>query len=329
MDAASQPFTGLYYCHEFLHWCAVTATRRTFDYSLLVQPLETLLLWSGFSGRPMIDLRKEDIEEFMRFYVDPPMSWSGAPVAKYLAEDAIPYAEWKINPRWRPFNRSYDQNGTAAPIVRQGTADRFRVLRDFFRYYLSLIGSARVNPVAPFETLQKLQNPKKSNLVGLTHNQLDWLFEFLASGAQPGAHKISLFLALARFTDHSAAAIVGSELSKATFDQFHLHENHRWAYSINRTPHSYELLPAAFTPMFEAYLHAMGVRSTSPLPHMHLFPKVGQGAGLSKASIARELIRFRKKLVDAAQSSGSIEIRMATGELKNLSFSLIRRSARK
>lgn len=325
----SRPFTSLYFCHEFLHWCALTAPRQLFDYSMVVQPLETLLLWSGATGRSMIDLQADDIEEFMRFYVAPPISWSGARVTKYLGDVAIPYPDWKINPSWRPFNRSYDQDGIAAPIVRQATADRFRVLRDFFRYYFALIGSARSNPVAPFEILQQLQTHKVSSLVGLTETQMDWLFDFLTRCSEPSALKISLFLALARFTGYSATAIVGSEFHRATLGQFQLHERHRWAYSVNKNPNSYELLPEAFTPVFEAFLRAMGVDSTSPLPHIHLFPKVGQRAGLSKAAIAREIIRFRKKLVDAAQSSESNEIRLAAAKLESLSFSLIRRSAKK
>lgn len=328
IDPAAQPFTSVYYCHVFLRWYAITAPGRSFEYNLSIHPLETLLLWSFVKKKPLIELRADDIDEVMRFYVAPPSSWSAPTVAKYLENYLIPFSEWKINPRWRPFNRTYDQDGTSAPIVRQSTADRFKVLRDFFDFYLGLVGSNRKNPVSAFRVLQKLQIPRNSEPPVLTESQLKWLFNFSVHCGRPQAPRIAVFLSLARFTEHSASAIVGDDFNKATLDQFRRSELGRWSFSIVKGGDWHELLPVDFNPIFENFLRTAGVNACSPLPSTYLFSKLFRSDGLTKASIAREIIRFRKCLVEAAQASDDPEIQSAVNLYKNLSFSLVRRSAK-
>ncbi|MDR7283148.1 hypothetical protein J2X84_001972 [Pseudomonas corrugata] len=328
IDPAAQPFTSVYFCHAFLRWYAITAPRHSFEYSLSVHPLETLVLWSFVKKKPLVELRADDIDELMSFYVAPPATWSAPPVAKYIENYVIPFSEWTINPRWRPFNRAYDQDGTSAPIVRQSTSDRFKVMRDFFDFYLGLVGSNRKNPVSAFRFLQRLQTPRKSVPPILTERQLDWLFEFAAHCGRPLSPKIAVFLSLARFTEHSATAIVGDELNKSTLDQFRRSELGRWSFSIVKGGDGYQQLPVGFNPILESFLRAAGVNARSPLPSTHLFPKLFRSDGLTKASIAREIIRFRKGLVEAAQASDDPEIQIAVNLYKNLSFSLVRRSAK-
>jgi len=213
IDPAAQPFTSVYYCHAFLRWYAITAPRRSFEYNLSVHPLETLLLWSFVKKKPLVELRADDIDEVMRFYVAPPSSWSAPPVAKYLES-------------------------------------------------------------------------------------------------------------------YSASAVVGDEFNKATLDQFRRSELGRWSFSIVKGGDWYEQLPVGFNPIFENLLRTAGVNTRPPLPSTYLFPKLFRWDGLTKASIAREIIRFRKGLVEAAQASDDPEIQLAVNLYKNLSFSLVRRSAK-
>ncbi|MBH8609978.1 hypothetical protein I4N56_002730 [Pseudomonas mohnii] len=176
--------------------------------------------------------------------------------------------------------------------------------------------------------MQKLQTPRNSQPPVLTESQLDWLFDFAVSCGRPQAPKIAVFLSLARFTKHSASAIVGDDFNKATLDQFRRSELGRWSFSIVKGGDWNEQLPVDFNPTFENFLRTSGINASAPLPSTYLFPKLFRWDGLTKASIAREVIRFRRGLVEAAQASDDPEIQSAVNLYKNLSFSVVRRSAK-
>lgn len=326
VNPVALPFTSVYFCYSFLRWYAITAPRRAFDYALAVQPLEVLLLWSFQNNRAVIDLEKADIENVLRFYVAPPSSWSAPPVSKYL-EDARPFSEWRINPRWRPLNRTYDTAGNSKPIVRQATADRFRVLRDFFSFYLGLIRSKKENPVVAFRILQKLQVLRSPQVSAFTERQLNWFFEYSIHSGQPQALKMAVFLSLARYTDHSASEIVGSELSTTTLDQFQRGQD-GWHFSIANDSSGREPLPAQFTAIFDNYLRAAGLSPETPLPRSPLFLNQRFNTGVNKAAIVSELGRFRLAVAAAAQDSSDAEVRAAVALYKKMSFSLVKRSAK-
>lgn len=117
-----------------------------------------------------------------------------------------------------------------------------------------------------------MQIPRNSQPPVLTERQLDWLFEYAVG--RPQAPKIAVFLSLARFTEHSAAAIIGDEFNKTSLDQFRRSELGRWSFSVVKVGDWYEQLPVDFNPIFENFLQTADVNASAPLPSTYLFPKL-------------------------------------------------------
>jgi hypothetical protein len=161
---------------------------------------------------------------------------------------------------------------------------------------------------------------------------MDWVFEFPEKSERQStrSHEVCVFLAFARDTPFRIYSFVGTAHNPGLLSQFHRKDDGVWMYSVTGGSGNddWYLLPQAFAFQFEAYLAAMCIDSTKPLPPRPLFPQSNPAYGYSSDTIFQHLENYRKELASAAQISADEEIRDGFAKFSQLNSCMIRRSAK-
>src|SRR5262249_15395494 len=115
--------------------------RSTFD--AYRRETERLLQWSALiSKKSILDLKRQDIQEYIEFCLDPPVSWIGTSrTPRFIERGGIRIA----NPRWRPFVATVskqDHKSGKKPdkykysLSQKAIQEIFTVLGSFYNYLL-------------------------------------------------------------------------------------------------------------------------------------------------------------------------------------------------
>ncbi len=166
--------------------------------------IERLLQWSYLiGGKKLKELRREDIEAFIRFCESPPKRWIGAKkVPRFAEEDG----ERRPNPEWRPFVatvKKYAHYQGQRPEIENfnlsygAIKETFAILSTFFTYLLQE-EYVFMNPVAlvrqKSKFIRKTQGPQQ--IRRLSEKQWDYVIEtakYLAE-SKPAEHERTLFI---------------------------------------------------------------------------------------------------------------------------------------
>ena len=132
--------------------------------------IERLLQWCGLVQKSLNQLKREDIEEFIRFCQKPPKSWVGT---KKVSRFMIKEGERISNPEWRPFivdvSKSDFKKGDRPNLKdfefsQEAVKDSFAILSSFYNYLLQ-DEYVYMNPVALIRQkskfIRKQQGPIK------------------------------------------------------------------------------------------------------------------------------------------------------------------------
>ena len=171
--------------------------------------LRRLLHWSWLKAEKSIkDLRRSDIEEFIKFCHKPPKSWIGT---KILARFVERGGKRQANPRWRPFvvkvAKSAHNKGEKPQVeeyaLSQGaTREMFAILGTFFNYLL-IEEYAMQNPVALIRQKSKFIRKKqgKPKIRRLSQRQWDYVLRVTEELAEknPDRHQRTLFILTALY----------------------------------------------------------------------------------------------------------------------------------
>jgi len=327
----AQPFSGTWYCMEFLKRSAIT-NPTGFRYNELTRCLEAMLLWSFHARVPLLDWDEQQVDGFLSFYCDPPVGCTAASVRnRYLEDYSAPFKDWAINPDWRLFRRTPGGNGSLNPVTRERFLRLVFHVKRFFDFYLLSTGSPRANPADGFSSASRNLNWSKSSVV-LTERQLDWLLtDALASRVhRRQALQMMMYFGLARYTNLTAKQVVGSPSAQFTLDRLRHETDGDWSLSAssNGVSDNWLRLPAAMSPLIERYLQSRQVDLFRALPNLPLFPQLSNVDGYKTYSMSTYVKRIRELVADAARVDDDPDIAASADCFRKLSFSMVRRSTR-
>lgn len=242
MDAAAavaNADTDLEYVLKFLYsYNGSTATFNAYR-----REIERLLQWAWrIENRSVLSLKREDIEAFVHFCVNPPAAWIGTKnVARFITKDGLRIP----NSEWRPFaitvSKSEFRTGVVADIKQyraSQTAIRatFTALSSFYDYLLQE-NMVESNPVALIRQKSKFIRKEQQRAVVRRISNLQWDYvletaEQMANDA-PERHERTLFIMNCLFAMYlRISELVADERSVPVMGDFRKDHDGNWWFSV-------------------------------------------------------------------------------------------------
>lgn len=290
--------------------------------------VERLLQWlwevKQFS---LMDVRREHIEEFMEFCMNPPLHWIGHKnVARYKTKQGLRVA----NPDWRPFVSSSDKatgvrkDPKIYSLSQKAIQASFAILSSFFNFliqeeYLSANPVALVRQKSRF--IQKSQN--QAPVRRISNYQWDEVIRVAEALAQkdPAQHERTLFILNCLLGMYlRISELVADERSTPVMGDFRVDQDRNWWFHVVGKGNKSRIITVsnAMLDALKRYRQHLGL---SPLPYLGeqtpLIPKShGHGPVTSTRQI-RNLVQTcfdlaYENLVDAGQESEAMELKVAT-----------------
>lgn len=204
--------------------------------------------------------------------------------------------------------------------------------RGLFDFYNRKTSSPIPNPFPPGLETKKRSLERSREQPVLDRRQLDWFFEFLGKSRLPAirASQIGLVLAFSRYTSFALSRIVGSDGSPGSLSQFKRNQDGEWVYTVTELwdDGDWCILPPAFASLLENHLKLLHVDPDAALPSIPLFPQITSDYAYSTDSLKRHLLTYRAELTRAAECHVEGEIRDGASKFRQLTTTMIRRSAR-
>lgn len=223
---------------EFLR--AYTGSDATF--MAYRRDVERLLLWTWFIADKVIeDLRRDDIEAFIRFCQQPPKAWIGvkkAPRFRVDGGDRVP------NPEWRPFVATVSksafkkgQRPDKAEYSASNTAIKqiLAITGSFFQY-LQLEEYMFINPVAMIRQKSKFVQKRQgqTRVRRLSNQQWQTVIDTVTRMAdhEPQKHERTLFILSALYGMYlRISELAASDRWTPTMNDFHKDHEGRWWFT--------------------------------------------------------------------------------------------------
>jgi site-specific recombinase XerD len=155
--------------------------------------IERLLLWALIvAGKPLLDLRRSDAEQFMEFCLSPPSTWIGPMVkSRFMrlgGRKRLESDEYVVNPDWRPFSNTVSKrerklasetmSDLSLPTYRmaQGSvAQVFAVCGSFFQHAMDE-GFTEANPFRAIKQKSVYKQRNTLDVASRSLTELQWSF---------------------------------------------------------------------------------------------------------------------------------------------------------
>ncbi|TGG95679.1 site-specific integrase [Natronospirillum operosum] len=204
--------------------------------------LERLLQWSWLVQEKSIrELRREDIEQFIRFCQDPPRAWIGT---KNCARYRGPEGERKAHPDWRPFVVTVSKVQTRAGKTadpgsyassQASIKSLFAILSSFFNFLIQE-EAVTSNPVALIRQKSKfLVSGQRREVRRLSNLQWDFVLETaeLMAAEDPDHHERTLFVMQCLYAMYlRISELVADERHVPTMSDFHRDSDNNWWFEV-------------------------------------------------------------------------------------------------
>ena len=153
--------------------------RATFD--AYRREVERLLQWSWLiSKKSILELKRQDMQEYIEFCLDPPISWIGTiRVPRFIKQGGIR----KPNPRWRPFvatvSKQDYKNGIKPDkkkyrLSQKAVQEIFTVLSSFYNFLL-LEEKVLQNPIALIRQKSRYIQKQQTKMPVKRLSEVQWL----------------------------------------------------------------------------------------------------------------------------------------------------------
>lgn len=205
--------------------------------------VERLLQWSWLIIRKSIlELKRQDIEDYIAFCLKPPKSWVGYKrVVRFIERGGIREA----NPKWRPFvatvskqdfKKGLKPDKNMYQLSQKSIREIFTVLSSFYSY-LAIEEKISINPVSLIKQknkyLQKQQTQK--TVMRLTENQWKYCLNTTKEMASenPEKHERILFILSSLYLLYlRISELVASDRWTPMMKHFHQDSNGSWWFKI-------------------------------------------------------------------------------------------------
>jgi site-specific recombinase XerD len=266
--------------------------------------VERLLQWCQHISKMSIkELRREHIEEYIKFCQSPPLNWIGlSKVPRFLDKEGKRLA----NPAWRPFvatiSKSAHRLGKTVATqdfnLSQGTLkELFAILSTFFNYLIQE-EYLFVNPVALIRQKSKFIRKEQSQIIRrLSPLQWEYVISTITSLADefPEKYERSLFILSALYAMYLRISELASSKrwTPKMGDFYQDYEGNWWFKTVGKGNKQRQI--AVSNAMLEALKRYRRFLALSPLPHVSeatpiLSKNKGKGP-LCSTTYLREIIQ--------------------------------------
>jgi len=217
-------------------------TGSTGTFNSYRRDLERLLHWCWHIAQKNLDsLKRDDIEDFIRFCQHPPAAWIGV---KKAPRFVVEQGQRVPNPEWRPFvatvSKSAFKKGKL-PDKKEYSASNTGIKQlmataSSFYQYLLLEEYTYTNPVALIRQKSKFVQKRQGQTKVRRLSQQQWqtLINTAESMAaqNPGAHERTLFIISALYSMYlRVSELAASERWTPTMDDFHRDHDGLWWFT--------------------------------------------------------------------------------------------------
>lgn len=205
--------------------------------------LERLLQWCWRIERAgAIGLRREQIEDFVRFSIDPPLDWIGD---RHAPRRVVRDGESVPNPVWRPFVATVSKTDARSGRDRDPRRYRpsqaavratFTALSSFYEYLVEE-GLIETNPVARIRQKSKFLTRDQDQAIvrRITNLQWDYVIETadLMARADPQAHERTYFIMNCLFAMYlRISELVADERGAPVMGDFRRDQDRNWWFHV-------------------------------------------------------------------------------------------------
>lgn len=217
-------------------------TGSTGTFNSYRRDMERLLHWCWHIAQKTLDsLKRDDIEDFIRFCQHPPAAWIGV---KKAPRFVVEQGQRVPNPEWRPFvatvSKSAFKKGKL-PDKKEYSASNTGIKQlmataSSFYQYLLLEEYTYTNPVALIRQKSKFVQKRQGQTKVRRLSQQQWqtLINTAESMAaqNPGAHERTLFIISALYSMYlRVSELAASERWTPTMDDFHRDHDGLWWFT--------------------------------------------------------------------------------------------------
>lgn len=201
--------------------------------------VERLLQWSWLiESRSIMNLRREDIESYILFCMEPPNHWIGTKnVARFKSKAGLR----KFNKEWKPFvssvSKSESKLGMSASIKnftlsQTSIKSIFSVLSSFYNFLIQE-NICQANPVMMIRQKSKfiVKNSQKAPVRRISNLQWDYIVETveLMAADNPQTHERTFFVLNCLFSMYlRISELVADERSLPTMGDFRKDNDNNW-----------------------------------------------------------------------------------------------------
>ncbi len=266
--------------------------------------LERLLQWTQVEAKGLKDLRREDIERFIRFCENPPKSWIGLKKGPRFIDKA---GERLANPDWRPFvvtlSKIAHQQGHRPTLEHfvlspSSIKEMFAILSSFYNYLIQEDYVA-MNPVALIR--QKSQfirrhqgSPKIRRLSELQWHYVISTVQNMAE-KEPAKHERTLFMMSALYAMYLRISEIAASVRWIPIMQhfYRDSEGHWWFITVGKGNKQRQI--AVSDEMLKALKRWRLYLGLSALPssadQSPLFPKAKGKGPISSTTYVRSVVQ--------------------------------------
>ncbi len=307
--------------HSFSFLMSYNGSTATFN--SYRREIERLLQWTyNVRTTTLKQLKRQDMEDFIRFCQAPPQSWIGT---KQVARFKKSENTRKANPEWRPFVQSKKTHDSPVFELSQKSLQAlFSVLSTYFNYLLQE-DYLDVNPVALIRQKSKFiqTHAYTAPIRRITNLQWDYILETVERLAtqHPNEHERSLFVMRCLFGMYlRISELVADERSTPLMSDFQSDSDSNWWLRVVGKGNKARLVTVS-DDMLDALRRYRAARGLSPLPYpgdnAPLVSKIKGNGPVTSTRQIRYLVQFcfdqaHQRMVSEGLQEEAQELQVAT-----------------
>jgi site-specific recombinase XerD len=273
--------------------------------------IERLLQWTWtVRGTQLSKLRREDIEAFLQFCMDPPPSWTGT---KQCARFRNKNGAREANPDWRPFVINQKKNQpqvTEHNLSQKALQAIFAILSSFFNYLIQEEYCSS-NPVALIRQkskfLQKSQN--REQIRRISNFQWDYVLAVAEQLAdEDPEHERTLFIFNCLLGMYlRISELVADERSTPLMGDFRVDHDHNWWFHVVGKGNKSRMITVsdAMLNALKRYRRSLGLTAL-PYPGEQL-PLISKVLGTGPVTSTRQIRYLVQSVFDRAFEKMRVE----------------------
>jgi site-specific recombinase XerD len=268
--------------------------------------VERLLHWSwSIAKQELTALRRENIENYLRFCQQPPTSWIGTnKPPRFILEQGLRVP----NPEWRPFvatvSKAEHRRGERPIVANFELSDSaikevFAILSSFFNYLIQE-EYAVMNPVALIRQKSQFIRSKQQAPRIRRLSELQWQYVITTAKAlaeeNPNTHERTLFIMSCLYAMYlRISELASTERWQPTMNDFSQDSDHNWWFTTVSKGNKQRSIAVSDSMLdcLRRWRQHLGLsRLPTPADNSPLLPKLTGRGGIQSINVIRRIVQF-------------------------------------